>query len=89
MILVHKTAYPRAKNNSPNNSMEVVFPHALTPLVDADPELHALIKQEEKRQWFALLNAGQANQPIMRRVAFAVCCCPFAYIRGFGSRELI
>ena len=34
-----------------SHPMEAVFPHALQPLQEADPELFALVKAEEKRQW--------------------------------------
>jgi len=32
-------------------TMDAVFPDALTPLVDADPEVYGIIKDEENRQW--------------------------------------
>jgi hypothetical protein len=32
-------------------SMQSVFPDALTPLRESDPEVHALIEQEKTRQW--------------------------------------
>jgi hypothetical protein len=31
--------------------MEGVFPDALTPLVEADPEVFGILEDEKKRQW--------------------------------------
>lgn len=34
-------------------TMEAVFPEALKPLADADPEVYQLVQDEKKRQWYA------------------------------------
>ena len=47
--------------------MDVIFPHALTPLAEADPEMYAIIKREERRQWYAA-------SPLPTRCPFAAAC---------------
>ena len=34
-----------------NDAMDVIFPDALTPLAEADPEVNAIIEDEKVRQW--------------------------------------
>ena len=44
---------PPPKNMAPttNDAMDVIFPDALTPLAEADPEVHGIIEDEKVRQW--------------------------------------
>jgi glycine hydroxymethyltransferase len=38
-------------NSAANNSMQAVFPEALKPLAQADPEVYSIIEDEKRRQW--------------------------------------
>jgi hypothetical protein len=41
-------------NGHAADPMARVFPEALTPLEQADPEIYALVQDEKKRQWCVL-----------------------------------
>ncbi len=48
--------------------MDHLFPEALTPLCDADPEMYALIEAEKKRQWKGIELIASENftsRPVM------------------------
>jgi hypothetical protein len=42
------------------NAMLEVFPDALAPLKEADPEVWTLVQKEKERQWCAWLTAPRA-----------------------------
>lgn len=43
--------FPSKKRRKKEAKMEGVFPDALTPLVEADPEVFGILEDEKKRQW--------------------------------------
>jgi hypothetical protein len=50
-----------ANGNGHASPMMRVFPEALTPLAQADPEVYSIIQDEKKRQWCVRLSTGAAR----------------------------